>query len=157
MRRNDREINDINEIVGIMKKCDSCSLAIYDQEYPYIIPLNFGIAFDNNKVTLYFHSANAGKKLELINKNNRVAFSMDCSHKLLLGEASCNSTMEYESVCGNGTIEILDGDEKVQGLTALMNQYAPNRKHKFDDNEVRAVAVLKLTVNQIIGKRLRKL
>ncbi|MDF2587373.1 MAG: pyridoxamine 5-phosphate oxidase family protein, partial [Anaerocolumna sp.] len=43
MRRTDREITDLNQIVDIMKRCDVCRLAFFDKEYPYIVPLNFGL------------------------------------------------------------------------------------------------------------------
>ena len=33
MRRNDREITDMNEIIEVMKKCDICRLALNDKGY----------------------------------------------------------------------------------------------------------------------------
>lgn len=156
MRRKDREITDLNEIMEIIKKCDVCRLAFFDEGFPYIVPLNFGAFLAEDKISIYFHGANAGKKLVLIEKNNKVAFEMDCSHKLILGEKACDSTMEYESVCGNGTVELLEGQEKLSGLAALMKQYSTNNHHEFDEKEVRAVAVLKLSVNKITAKRLKR-
>lgn len=157
MRRKDREITDLNEIYSIMKKCDSCSVAFFDNEFPYIVPLNFGLEFNNNQFTLYFHSANAGTKLELLSQNSHVAFEMSCSHKLLLGETACASTMEYESVCGNGIMTLLsENDDKRQALTHLMSQYQNKSSFEFDENELKAVAVMKLEVKHISGKRLRK-
>lgn len=156
MRRKDREITDLNEIVAIMKKCDVCSLAFFDEEYPYIVPLNFGVNLVEKKVTLYFHGANAGKKLELIKKNNKVAFEMSCSHKLLLGEKACDSTMEYESVCGNGIVKILNEIEKQEALIYLMKQYSDKENYEFDKNVVNAVAVFSLTVCKIHGKALKR-
>lgn len=66
MIRKDREITDINEIINIIKKCDVCRLAFFDENYPYIIPMNFGYDYDskNNKLDLYFHGAKKGKKLD---------------------------------------------------------------------------------------------
>lgn len=153
MIRKDREITDINKIISIMKKCDVCSLAFFDEEYPYIIPINFGISLIKDTITLYFHGAKVGKKLELIKKNNKVAFEMNCSHKLLLGEKASDATMEYESVCGNGVIDILDEtEEKLEALNYLMNQYSNKSKHEFDNKVVNAVTVFKLTVCEIHGK-----
>ena len=43
MRRKDREITDFDEIVSIIKRCDVCRLALNDEEFPYIVPLNFGL------------------------------------------------------------------------------------------------------------------
>jgi nitroimidazol reductase NimA-like FMN-containing flavoprotein (pyridoxamine 5'-phosphate oxidase superfamily) len=116
MRRKDKEIVDIEDIIKIIKKCDVCRLGIFDDEYPYIIPLNFGYNYENGELSLYFHSAVEGKKLDLIKKNNKVAFEMDCSTELISSEVPCGYTMTYESICGNGVIEILNDYEKIQGL-----------------------------------------
>ena len=42
MRRKDREITDFDEMMKIIAKCDTCRLALFDDEFPYIVPLNFG-------------------------------------------------------------------------------------------------------------------
>ncbi len=36
MRRNDREIKDIKEINGIIKRCRVCRLAMCDDGHPYL-------------------------------------------------------------------------------------------------------------------------
>jgi nitroimidazol reductase NimA-like FMN-containing flavoprotein (pyridoxamine 5'-phosphate oxidase superfamily) len=156
MRRKDREITDLNEIMKIVKKCDVCSLAFFDEEYPYIIPLNFGATLVEDKINLYFHGSKVGKKLELIKKNNKVGFEMNCSHKLLLDEIACKSTMEYESVCGNGIVEILSEAEKKDALSYLMKQYSKKESFEFDKMELDAVTVFKVVVNEIQGKALKK-
>jgi nitroimidazol reductase NimA-like FMN-containing flavoprotein (pyridoxamine 5'-phosphate oxidase superfamily) len=156
MRRKDREITDLDEIMKIIKKCDVCSLAFFDEEYPYIIPLNFGVTLVEDMITLYFHGAKVGKKLELIKKNNKVGFEMNCSHKLLLEEIACKSTMEYESVCGNGIVEILNESEKKEALTYLMKQYSSKESYEFDKKVLDAVTVFKVVVNEIHGKALKR-
>lgn len=154
MRRKDREITDINEISEIINNCDVCRVAFFDQKYPYIVPMNFGAVRKDGMFQLYFHCAKEGMKLELLKKNPHVAFEMDCSHKLILGEVACNSTMGYESVCGNGEMKILEEKDKVDALTIIMNQYQADAKHEFNSNAVKAVEVLELTVDEIHGKRL---
>ncbi len=156
MRRKDREITDKIDILEIMRKCDVCRIAFHDDKYPYIIPLNFGVVMMEDKFKLYFHGAKEGTKLKLLEKNPNVAFEMDCSHNLLLADVACNSTMEYESVCGNGVIRIIPEEEKIAALTALMNQYQSGKQHEFSPNEVKAVEVLELIVDEIHGKRLKK-
>ena len=61
-----------------MKKCEVCRIALNDEEYPYILPLSFGMDCIDGKVTLYFHSALEGTKLNLIRRDNRASFEMDC-------------------------------------------------------------------------------
>lgn len=43
MRRKDREITEFEEIIDVMERCGVCRLALHDEEYPYIVPLNFGM------------------------------------------------------------------------------------------------------------------
>ena len=74
MRRKDREITDFDEIVAIMRKCDVCRLALNDGDFPYIVPLNFGLEVRGDRVFLYFHAAKEGKKLDLIARDNRATF-----------------------------------------------------------------------------------
>ena len=82
MRRKDRQIINFNEIYDIIMRCDICRIALNNEGYPYILPLNFGVSVENEKLVFYFHSALEGKKLELIEKDNRAGFELDCSHEL---------------------------------------------------------------------------
>lgn len=156
MRRKDREISNMDEIIEIVKKCDICRIALFDEEYPYIVPMNFGYTYNGLEIEFYFHCANAGKKLDLMKANQKVGFEMDCSHKLITGEKACDYTMEYESVCGDGVIEILGEDQKVKALTHLMQQYSKEISFEFNQNAMKVVTVFKLTVKHIFGKRLKR-
>ncbi len=156
MRRKDREIIDKNEIYSIISKCIVCSIALNNGDYPYVIPMNFGVEFDGENFTLYFHSAKAGTKLELIEKDCRTAFEMHCSEKLILGKVACASSMEFESVCGTGTISVISGDEKKKALKLVMKQYTNKDDFEFSEQAVNSITILKLTVESIFGKRFKK-
>lgn len=155
MRRTDREITDFNQIVAIIEKSDVCRLAINDGDFPYIVPLNFGMQIENEKIALYFHSALQGTKLDLLRKNNRVSFEMDCGHELVTDESSGNCTMNYESVIGRGTVEFLSDEKKLDGLNILMRQYH-KEDFQFNKEVIPLTAVYKLTVSEITGKRREK-
>lgn len=155
MRRDDREIRDFSEIIEVMKKCDVCRIALNDEGYPYILPLNFGMKTEEGQITLYFHGAGEGRKYELIKRDNRASFEMDCAHKLVADREACRCTMGYESVVGRGRIEIVTDEEKQEALCALMRQYHeeefPFRKEVAD-----RTTVMKLVVEKVTGKRNRK-
>lgn len=155
MRRSDREIKDFEEIVEVIKKCEICRLALNDEEYPYILPLNFGMQLDNGKIVFYFHGATEGKKYELIARNNKASFEMDCSTKLVTILEDGNCTMEYESVIGQGTVEILPDEEKERALDILMKHY---HKEDFPYNKavIPRTTVFKMTVDTCTGKRRMK-
>ena len=83
MRRNDREITDLREILRLMDRCDVVNLAFADNGEPYVVPVNFGYVSDGEtKVVLYFHGAREGRKASLAEKTGRAAFSMYASHTL---------------------------------------------------------------------------
>lgn len=155
MRRSDREITDINEMINVMSNCDVCRLAFSDGDYPYIVPLNFGMEVCGEKVTLYFHSASEGKKLDLIKRNKSAAFEMDCSHRLVTDEEHGNCTMEYESVMGIGMVEFVPEEQKLDALTCLMKHYRSG-DFPFNKGVIPQTAVFKLTVEHMTGKRRMK-
>jgi nitroimidazol reductase NimA-like FMN-containing flavoprotein (pyridoxamine 5'-phosphate oxidase superfamily) len=157
MRRKDREVTDKEEIIQIIAQCDICRVAFSEENIPYIVPMNFGYEYRNGDLTLYFHGANKGKKLDIIKKNNTVCFEMDCSHKLIPAEVACNYSMEFESVIGNGKIMIItDEKEKIAALKFIMAKYSDRKDFQFEVKHVKAISVLKLIVTDYSGKRLKK-
>lgn len=155
MRRSDREITEFQEIIEVIEKCDVCRLAFNDGAYPYILPLNFGMKVEDGRVVFYFHGAVEGKKYDLIAKDNRAGFEMDCGHELLTDEEKGNCTMTYESVIGRGRVYLVPEEEKYEALCILMRHY-----HKEDFPFNKAVmpqtVVFKLEVEEMTGKRRRK-
>ena len=161
MRRKDREVTNRNEILGIIRRCDVCRIGLIDDDgTPYIVPLNFGVDADD-EITLYFHSATEGHKLDLIAKNNRASFEMDCRHELQYFEDKGYCTMSFESVMGKGTIRILNDEEKLDALKKLMRQYHGGQaggQHGSEDVYFSTAAiprttVFALTVDTITAKR----
>ena len=156
MRRNDREIRDFDEILEVMKKCDVCRIAMQGGEYPYMVPLNFGMAVDGQQVTLYFHGAQTGMKYDLLSRNNKVCFEMDCGHMLFTELARGNCTMCYESVIGFGVVEDVPEEQKKEALDALMEHYPVPAGFHYNEDVVPNTRVLKLTVESMTGKRREK-
>lgn len=151
MRRSDREVTDFNHIIKIIEKCDVCRLALNNGCYPYILPLNFGMSAANHKIELYFHGALEGTKYNLIAKDNRASFEMDCSHKLVTDLESCKCTMEYESVIGQGRIEMIPEEKKYDALCILMKQYH-QELFPFNKAVMPKTKVFKLVVEHVTGK-----
>lgn len=152
MRRKDREITDFENIKKIISGCDSCALALMDKDYPYVIPMNFVADYGDNTITLYFHCASEGKKLDLIRQNPNVSFELDCSHRLVTGEKACDYTMDFESVVGYGKA-FTDNDNKEHALTLLMNRYSAQKNHSFDKKWLEAVTIIRLDVEGFTAKR----
>jgi len=153
MRQANREVKDINEIIEIMRRCDVCRLALNDDGFPYILPLNFGLVIEEEKIRLFFHSALEGYKLVLIQKDNRASFEMDCGHQLQYFAEKGYCTMAYESVIGQGHIHILEETEKEIALMQIMAQYHSGEDNYFNPAAMKRTMVYCLEVEKITGKR----
>ena len=152
MRRNDREVTDIQEIRALIDECKVIRLAMINGDKPYVVPLNFGYTYENGAFTFYFHGAKEGKKLDVIRKNASVAFEMDCQNALQHGETACTHSYYYASVLGEGKAEILEGDEKCKGLSALMLHMA-GRNDVFTAEMADKVAVIAIRVDTLTAKK----
>jgi len=154
MRRKDREVADMADIIEIMARCDVCRLAFAVENIPYIVPMNFGMDYQDDRLTLFFHSAKSGKKLDMLAANPSVCFEMDGQHHLVTGEKACDYSMTYESIIGYGKLSVCDEkEEKIHGLRQLMINYGRKENNQFSENALNSVTVLKLDVEKITGKR----
>jgi len=155
MRRKDKEIADINDKITIIAKCKICRLGLSENNYPYVIPLNYGYMYDNEKLTFYFHSAKEGKKTEIIQNNNNACFEIDCDTKLIEGEKPCNCNYEFKSIIGFGKISPIEtNSEKITGLNCLMkHQTGKEAAYDFTENELNSICVYKMTVEEFTGKQ----
>jgi len=155
MRRKDKEIINIDEKLEIIAKCKVCRIGLSENNYPYIVPLNYGFSYDDGKLNLYFHCATEGKKIDIIKKNNNACFEIDCDTKLIEGEKPCDYGYEFKSIIGSGKIIFLDTkDEKMNGLNYLMKQQTgKDIKYDFNEKELNNVIVFKMSVNEFTGKR----
>jgi nitroimidazol reductase NimA-like FMN-containing flavoprotein (pyridoxamine 5'-phosphate oxidase superfamily) len=155
MRRKDKEIIDINEKINVIKKCKVCRIGLSENNVPYVIPLNYGYNFDNDILTLFFHGAREGKKLDIIKNNNNACFEIDCDTRLIEAEKACNYGYAFRSIIGFRKIIILeDLDEKVDGLNKIMrHQTKKEIVYDFTHDEIKNVCVYKMIVENFTGKQ----
>jgi len=155
MRRQDREITDIGEKINVIKKCKVCRIGLSENNVPYIVPLNYGYSFENGVLTLFFHSALEGKKLDILKNNNNACFEIDCDTKLVEAENACNYGYAFKSIIGYGKVVILENtDEKIHGLTMIMkHQTDKETVYEFTHEQVKNICVYKMLVESFTGKQ----
>lgn len=156
MRRKDRQVTDPGEILEIVQRCDVCRVCMHDGEYPYMVPLNFGEQVEGETLTLYMHSALAGKKIDLLQANPNVFFEMDGCHKLVPDDDPSKCTMAYESVMGTGKVVFLQGHDKYRGLSHILRHYGNENLLPEDHPVIDRTVVLALEVQTITGKSVMK-
>lgn len=152
MRKKELEVTARREILEMMDRCQVCRVAFRTDDYPYIVPMNFGMEEENGELSLYFHCASAGRKLELLRLDSRVGFEMDIAHRMKKGDKACKFDMYYESVIGHGIVEIVPEDDKVRALNILMRHLDGNKEFTFEAGPLSRVTALRLRVMEVTGK-----
>lgn len=151
MRRSDREITDLSEILSIINDCKVIHLAMVDDGEPYLLPLNFGYACEGGAFSFFCHSAREGRKLDILRKNPTVAFEMDCRGALDEHDVACQCGYYFASVTGVGHVEFLDGEEKLVALTSLMRHMA-GREDQFTEQQACTVEVFAVRADKLSAK-----
>ena len=121
MRRSEREVTDCNEIRQILERAEVLRLAMHDEPYPYIVPVNFGFTMQDDQLVLFFHGAKVGKKCDLLQKNPHVSFEVEGKQQLIPpnGAASCTAGFAYESVIGQGIADLAPEEKKEDLLQSI--------------------------------------
>lgn len=139
------------DVKDVIRKCDCCNVAMVDNtNSPYVIPMNFG--FDND--CIYLHSSASGKKIEILDNNNKVCLSFSTDHQLRWQseKVACSYSMKYRSVLIFGHVEYIEKPEdKIVALNHIMKQYTDN-DFKYSDPAVRDVKVFKVIIDEMEGR-----
>lgn len=154
MRRKDREVTDLLEIEQIIAGCRVCHVAMADEGRPYLVPMNFGYELKEGTLTLYFHSAKEGKKINVLKANDNVWFEMCIEGEpVYVKDIPCNSGFYYQSVMGSGKAEfVTDVQEKCKGLSLLMKQIV-NAEVTFNEVQANTVNIIKIVSKDFTGKK----
>lgn len=153
MRRKDREVTDINEILDIVEQAKVLHLGMLDGEYPYVVAVHYGYEYADGALTFFVHSAKDGHKIDLLRENANVCVELDCNVKLIAGgDIACQYGASYASVMGRGKIEMVeDEQEKIHGLQLLMQNQA-GREFFISEQMAESVAVLKIKLKDFSAK-----
>lgn len=150
MRRKDRELS-YEEGLKIIDKCEYATLSVSDGEVPYSIPLSVC----RNGTDVFFHSADAGRKTELLKDGTpvRMVFVGDV-------EAQKNAfTTAYESAIAVGKIYAVISDaEKISALRLLSEKYCPENMAAFDKSIERSLGrtnVYRVSMESVTAKAKR--
>ena len=149
MNRKDRQIEDHSIIEDILNKAKVLRLALCDNNIPYLVPLNFGYR-DNH---IYIHSSKKGMKIDILKKNNNVAFEVDLGHELIESDRACGFSMKYESVIGFGRAFFIDSiEEKKEALDIIMAHYS-NGSFDYELGELEKIILIRIDIDSITGKK----
>lgn len=152
MTRRERQVTDINEIIKILDNSKVLHLGLVDGDEPYVVPMNYGYTYENEKLTIWLHCARQGRKLDVIRANNKVFFEMEYGITPFEGEVACKYGITYSSIMGRGTAEIIeDVETKKLALSALMKAQT-GKDFTFEDRMAEVVGVIRIDVIEFTAK-----
>lgn len=155
MRRKDREVTQIDEKLAMLKKYKIMQVAMVEGAKPYIVSLNYGYTFENQKLTLFFHCAKAGRKIDILNANNNVCFTLSGEYELVTGDIACDYGYGFESIVGFGkALPVEENSEKIAALNCIMAQQTEGEQEfTYSENHLKATAVYKIEVEEFSAKK----
>ena len=152
MTKRELQITDEKEIRAILDTAKVLHLGLCVDNEPYVVPMNYGYTMEDGRPVLYLHSATRGRKLDMIRRNPRVFFEMDCDWVPFEGEKPCQYGLAYSSVMGRGEARIIeDVAEKMRAMTLLMKTQT-GKDFSFNERLVSAVAVIRIDVAEYTAK-----
>jgi len=155
MTRRERQVTDPAEINKILDTCQVLHLGLTDGDQPYVVPMNYGYEFVDEKLVVYLHGARRGYKLDLMRANPKVFFEMVCGVEPFEGDVACRYGTAYESLMGRGLATIVDDPaEKIHALEVLMKtQTGKDFTGAFDEKLAAVVSIIRIDVSEYTAKR----
>jgi len=130
MYHKNREIRDREMIKAILDLCEVINIGLYDDEYPYVLPVNFGYEYEDNLI-FYMHHAIDGYKIKLVEKNPKVCVVTYCYAGHIKNDID-HTSHDYRSVMAFGEMQFIkrDDDDYKRAWDALAKGYG----HKVPDS-----------------------
>ena len=148
MRRKDREITSRPVIDGILRSATLSRIAMVDEEMPFLVPVFY--AFDGN--SLYFHSAQAGRKIDILKRNNDVCFEISVDHDIIESEEACDFEAKHRTVIGLGkAFFVEDEPQKIKALNMIVGNFT-DRKFEYPKTNLARTAVIRIDIKSVKGK-----
>ncbi|MFV0467892.1 MAG: pyridoxamine 5'-phosphate oxidase family protein [Dysgonomonas sp.] len=149
MRRKEREITDRLEIDSIIYAGKVMHLALSDNNMPFLVPLFY--AYDGKYI--YFHSAKAGTKIEILKKNNNVCFEISIDNGVVEDEKACDFEAKHRTVIGFGKAVFLENEEdKIRVLDKIVAQFT-DKKFEYPKANLNSTAIIQINIDSIKGKK----
>ena len=152
LTKRELQVTDPEQILHILDTGKVLHLGLAVNNEPYVVPMNYGHIMEDGKLTLYLHSAVRGKKLEMIQENSNVFFSIDCDRMPFEGRVPCQYGLVYSSIMGRGTATLVeDAEAKMQAMSILMKTQT-SKDFTFNERLVSIVTVIRIDALEYTAK-----
>ncbi len=153
MRRVQREI-PVEAAKDVLKRARRGVLAMNGEDgYPYAVPLNY--LYDEEANKIYFHGARAGQKYELLQRDERVCFTVNGEPTIKAEEWA----PFVQSAIVFGRCHLVEvGDRAVELLTNFAMKYYPSAEmvHNSVAGGAKVTQMFEITIEHISGKEIQE-
>ncbi len=150
-RRRERAMNTSREMELLLERMPVGRLAVMTEDGPYIVALNYLFL----EGSIYFHSAQAGRKIEALRADSRVCFLVDDVGPQVLWEQGCGISQIYKSVICFGKAEFVEGPpEKRRILERMAGNFVPANYPlaPMKEENIKKTAVVRIVIESMSGK-----
>ncbi|MDR3557093.1 MAG: pyridoxamine 5'-phosphate oxidase family protein [Syntrophobacteraceae bacterium] len=154
LRRKDRIMASRPEMELLLERMPVGRLGLITAEGPYVVALNY-LFFEGH---IYFHSGQAGRKIEALRADPSVCFLVDDVGPQVLFEKGCGISQIYQSVVCFGKAEFVGGfGEKKRILDAMVRKFVlPGQPLPvMEDRNIENTLVVKIVIESMSGKENR--
>ncbi len=121
-----RACTDDNHIKQFLEDAQTAFLGLVDEHIPYVIPFNY--VFKDGY--FYFHGANEGRKINIIQTNPHACITICETFGTMVDPIPAETDTAYMSVMANGKVEIVtDLNEATAAMQAMLDKYVPSYYH----------------------------
>jgi nitroimidazol reductase NimA-like FMN-containing flavoprotein (pyridoxamine 5'-phosphate oxidase superfamily) len=144
--RYDRETVDAILDAGFL-----CHLGFVHEGRPYVIPMLHARVGD----VLYLHGSTASRLLHVLASGAPVCATVTHLDGIVLAKSTFNHSVNYRSAVVLGSARLVEGDEKLAALEAVVNHIEPGRwdvARQPTEKELRITQVVALPLDECSAK-----
>ncbi|MHA1929868.1 MAG: pyridoxamine 5'-phosphate oxidase family protein [Candidatus Thorarchaeota archaeon] len=152
IRRKEKEITEKEEMLAILESSKYITVAMCSDNEPYLVTLSHG--YDRKKNCIYFHCAQEGKKIDILESNN-VVWGQAMLDK---GYAYGKCDHLYATVQFKGRVEFVkEFAEKKHALEVMVRGLEKDPElvisEQFKDKSIERVNIGRIDIDYISGKK----
>lgn len=150
-RKPDRARYEREVIDAILDEAPFCHVGFVDQGHPFVIPMIHARVDD----TLYLHGSPGARLVRLLASGASICVTTTILDGLVLARSAPLHSMNYRSVVVLGQPRMVDGQEKLCALEAVVDHVLPGRRADVRapcERELKQTQVVALLLDEVSAK-----
>ena len=152
IRRKEKEITEKEEMLTILESSKYITDAMCLENEPYLVTLSHG--YDRKKNCIYFHCAQEGKKIDILESNNIVWGQAMLDKGYAYGKCDhLYATMQFKGK----VVFVKEFAEKKQALEVMVRGLERNPElvisEQFKDKSIEKVTIGRIDIDYMSGKK----